>query len=123
MTEQGPFQPNADNTLSFNKYAWNTIANMVFIESPAGVGYSYSDDPKTDYTTGDAQTALDNYNTIQAFLTRFPGNESSAFFLIDNYIFIFKFQISKTSMCCRVQGKSSVHHIGVLRRTLHAHSS
>ena len=73
MTEQGPFQPNADNTLSFNKYAWNTIANMVFIESPAGVGYSYSDDSKTDYTTGDAQTALDNYNTIQAFLTRFPG--------------------------------------------------
>jgi serine carboxypeptidase-like clade 2 len=72
MTEQGPFRPNADNSLSFNKYAWNTVSNMVFIESPAGVGFSYSDD-RSDYTTGDAQTALDNYNTIQAFLVRFPG--------------------------------------------------
>lgn len=81
MTEQGPFQPNADNTLSFNKYAWNTIANMVFIESPAGVGYSYSDDPKTDYTTGDAQTALDNYNTIQAFLTRFPEYKTNPLYI------------------------------------------
>jgi len=72
MTEQGPFRPNADNTLSFNKYAWNTISNMVYIESPVGVGFSYSDD-KNDLTTGDAQTALDNYNTIQAFLDRFPG--------------------------------------------------
>lgn len=45
---------------------------MVFIESPAGVGFSYSDDPN-DYNIGDSQTALDNYNLIQAFLVRFPG--------------------------------------------------
>jgi carboxypeptidase C (cathepsin A) len=44
---------------------------MVFIESPAGVGFSYADD-KADYTTGDAQTAVDNYNLIQAFFVRFP---------------------------------------------------
>eukprot|EP00597_Dinobryon_sp_UTEXLB2267_P017630 CAMPEP_0201114278 /NCGR_PEP_ID=MMETSP0812-20130820/78309_1 /ASSEMBLY_ACC=CAM_ASM_000668 /TAXON_ID=98059 /ORGANISM="Dinobryon sp., Strain UTEXLB2267" /LENGTH=479 /DNA_ID=CAMNT_0047377899 /DNA_START=9 /DNA_END=1448 /DNA_ORIENTATION=+ len=80
MTEQGPFRPNADNTLSFNKYAWNTIASMVFIESPVGVGYSYSDD-KDDLTTGDAQTALDNYNTIQAFLTRFPDFKSNPLYI------------------------------------------
>jgi carboxypeptidase C (cathepsin A) len=71
LTEQGPFRPNADMSLSLNKYAWNTISNMVFIESPAGVGFSYSDN-KADYTTGDAQTALDNYNLIQAFLVKFP---------------------------------------------------
>jgi carboxypeptidase C (cathepsin A) len=71
MTEQGPFKPNADLTLKLNDYAWNTVSNMVFIESPAGVGFSYSDN-KDDLTTGDAQTSLDNYNLIQAFLTRFP---------------------------------------------------
>eukprot|EP01031_Cornospumella_fuschlensis_P045613 gene45613-55824_t len=71
MTEQGPFRPNADLTLKMNEYAWNQVANMVFIESPAGVGFSYPDN-KDDLQTGDAQTALDNYNLIQAFLTRFP---------------------------------------------------
>lgn len=71
LTEQGPFKPKKDLSLELNPYAWNTVANMIFIESPAGVGFSYSDD-KNDYTTGDAQTALDNYNLIQAFLARFP---------------------------------------------------
>eukprot|EP01039_Chlorochromonas_danica_P002025 gene2024-2208_t len=71
LTEMGPFQPNADLTLKLNDYAWNKLSNMIFIESPAGVGFSYTDD-KDDLKTGDAQTALDNYNLIQAFLTRFP---------------------------------------------------
>lgn len=79
MTEQGPFKPNADGTLSFNQYAWNQVANMVFIESPAGVGFSYSDE-EADYVTGDQQTAIDNYNLIQAFLVRFPHFANSSLY-------------------------------------------
>jgi carboxypeptidase C (cathepsin A) len=48
LTEQGPFRPNKDMTLSMNDYAWNKIANMVFIEQPCGVGFSYSDAPDSD---------------------------------------------------------------------------
>ena len=81
MTEQGPFKPNADMSLSMNEYAWNKVANMVYIESPAGVGFSYSTDPKADYTTGDAQTAQDNYNLIQAFMQRFPEYNSSDLYI------------------------------------------
>jgi carboxypeptidase C (cathepsin A) len=81
MTEQGPFRPNADMTLSLNEFAWNTVANMVFIESPAGVGFSYSSDPTKDYTTGDAQTAQDNYNLIQAFMTRFPEYSTNSLYI------------------------------------------
>lgn len=80
MTEQGPFRANADMTLSQNEYAWNKVSNMVYIESPAGVGFSYADD-KADYSTGDEQTAIDNYNLIQAFLVRFPE-------LADNDLYI-----------------------------------
>lgn len=72
LSEQGPFRPNKDMSLSFNKYAWNTISNMVFIESPCGVGFSYSEDPDTDYHPDDASTAADNYALIQGFLDRFP---------------------------------------------------
>ena len=80
MTEQGPFRANADMTLSENPYAWNKVSNMVYIESPAGVGFSYADD-KADLTTGDDQTALDNYNLIQAFLVRFPEYAASDLYI------------------------------------------
>lgn len=39
--------------------------------SKAFTGYSYSENPD-DYITGDAQTAQDNYELIQAFMDRFP---------------------------------------------------
>jgi carboxypeptidase C (cathepsin A) len=80
FTEMGPFRPNADLTLSLNEYAWNSVSNMVFIESPVGVGFSYSDS-KADYTNDDAGTAVDNYNLIQAFLTRFPEFSSNDLYI------------------------------------------
>lgn len=80
FTEQGPFRPNADGTLSFNEHTWNSVSNMVFIESPAGVGFSYSDN-SADLSNGDAGTALDNYNLIQAFLTRFPDFRSNSLYI------------------------------------------
>lgn len=82
MTEQGPFRPNSDGTLSLNEYTWNKVSNMVFFESPVGVGFSYTDDKTLDYMNmGDTQTAIDNYNLIQAFLVRFPHFINSSLYL------------------------------------------
>ncbi|CAG2177660.1 unnamed protein product, partial [Oppiella nova] len=39
MTENGPFSANEDGvTLSSREHAWNTVANMVFMESPVSTG-------------------------------------------------------------------------------------
>ena len=83
LTEQGPFRTNhEDLTLSLNPYAWNNIANMVFIEAPVGVGFSYSDEPDgDDYTMGDEETAQDNYEMIQGFLTRFPHLKPNSMYI------------------------------------------
>lgn len=45
---------------------------MLFIEAPAGVGFSYSN-VKSDYTVGDARTAADNLLLVLGFFQKFPA--------------------------------------------------
>jgi len=80
LTEQGPWRPQKDLTLTTNEYAWNNVANMLFIESPVGVGFSYSDSAD-DYQANDASTALLNYNLIQGFLSRFPSLRTNKLYI------------------------------------------
>ncbi|KAK6270934.1 hypothetical protein POUND7_008032 [Theobroma cacao] len=55
--EIGPFHIRPDGrTLYLNRYAWNNLANMLFLESPAGVGFSYSNTTSDLYTAGDRRT-------------------------------------------------------------------
>jgi carboxypeptidase C (cathepsin A) len=71
LTEQGPFRPDVKGNLQINEWRWNRIANMVFLEQPVGVGFSYSDN-SDDYKIGDSQAAKDNLQTVLQFLNRFP---------------------------------------------------
>ncbi|XP_017256493.2 serine carboxypeptidase 1 [Daucus carota subsp. sativus] len=81
MMELGPFRVNSDGqTLSHNKYAWNNVANVLFLESPAGVGFSYSN-RTSDYVTGDKKTAEDSYTFLINWLERFPEYQTREFFI------------------------------------------
>ena len=39
--ENGPMFLNTNGTFRMNEYSWNKAANMLYIESPGGVGYSF----------------------------------------------------------------------------------
>ena len=80
LTEQGPFRPDANGQLKMNEWRWNKIANMVFLEQPVGVGFSYSDDT-SDYKIGDDQAAKDNLQTILEFLKKFPEFANSPLYI------------------------------------------
>jgi len=80
LTEQGPFRPDIKGNLQLNDWRWNKIANMVFLEQPVGVGFSYSDN-SDDYKIGDSQAAKDNLQTVLQFLVRFPELSNSPLFI------------------------------------------
>ena len=64
-------------------YGWNKRANMLYLEAPVGVGFSYSTDPTgTDYHCTDDSTAQDNLHAVEAFYTKFPELKSSGLYVI-----------------------------------------
>lgn len=44
-----------DNELTTSSLLYTVASNLLFVESPAGVGWSYSN-TSSDYNTGDAKT-------------------------------------------------------------------
>ncbi|KAA8537714.1 hypothetical protein F0562_027296 [Nyssa sinensis] len=82
MAELGPFRVNKDGeTLYRNEYAWNNEANIIFLESPAGVGFSYSNRTSDYELSGDNRTAHDSYTFLVNWLERFPEYKTRDFFI------------------------------------------
>ncbi|MQM04739.1 hypothetical protein Taro_037544 [Colocasia esculenta] len=83
MMELGPFRVNRDGkTLQRHVYAWNKLANIIFLESPAGVGFSYSKTTSDYKLSGDKRTAKDAYAFLVNWLERFPHYKTSEFYIV-----------------------------------------
>ncbi|XP_054803617.1 serine carboxypeptidase-like 46 isoform X2 [Prosopis cineraria] len=80
FVEHGPFKP-SEKVLQRNEYSWNKEANMLYLESPAGVGFSYSANESFYEFVDDEITARDNLVFLQRWFARFPEYESNDFFL------------------------------------------
>lgn len=76
FTELGPYVIDKEMTVSTNPYAWNKVANMLFVEQPAGVGFSY---PMG--ATNDTITAEDTYEALIAFLADHPELKDRPFYI------------------------------------------
>ncbi|KAK2444152.1 Serine carboxypeptidase-like 42 [Trifolium repens] len=81
FTELGPFYPTDDaRGLRRNSESWNRASNLLFVESPVGVGWSYSN-TTSDYNTGDASTANDMLLFFLKWYEKFPSYKSRKLFL------------------------------------------
>ncbi|MQL81781.1 hypothetical protein Taro_014242 [Colocasia esculenta] len=85
--ELGPFRIRPDGqNLYLNPYTWNSAANLLFLESPAGVGFSYSNTSLDLYTAGDQRTADDAYKFLVNWFERFPQYKHREFYIAgDSY--------------------------------------
>ncbi|CAL5191882.1 unnamed protein product [Lathyrus oleraceus] len=84
--EHGPFNFEKPVTkgglpkLKLNPYSWSKVSNIIYLDSPVGVGFSYSRN-ETDYGTGDEQTALDTHVFLLKWFELYPEFLANPLFL------------------------------------------
>ena len=66
MAENGPYYVE-DGELKEREHAWDVTSNIIFVDSPINVGYSYSDDPR-DRVYNESVLAADLLDFLQEFL-------------------------------------------------------
>ena len=78
LFELGPCRvASEDGTVTKNKHSWNTHSNILFLDQPVNVGWSYSDDGSRvnrSYVAGE-----DVYAFFQLFFARFPEYAGAKF--------------------------------------------
>lgn len=80
--EIGPFHIRGDGkTLYLNPYSWNQVANILFLDSPVGVGFSYSETSSDLLSNGDKRTAADSLAFLLKWFERFPQYKGHDFFI------------------------------------------
>ncbi|CAA2995189.1 serine carboxypeptidase-like 45 isoform X1 [Olea europaea var. sylvestris] len=80
FSENGPFRPSG-NVLVRNEYSWNREANVLYLESPIGVGFSYSTDSSTYEGVNDKITARDNMVFLQKWFLKFPQYRNRSLYI------------------------------------------
>jgi len=78
--ENGPYSVDANLNLVSNPWSWNRLANVIYFESPAGVGWSYNE--KQNQVYDDTRTAAENYAALQAFFAKFPEFGTNDFYVM-----------------------------------------
>ncbi|CAN6485555.1 unnamed protein product [Victoria cruziana] len=80
FSENGPFRPSG-SALVRNEYSWNTEANMLYVEMPAGVGFSYSRNLSDYDGMNDERTARDNLAFLRRWFIKFPEYKNRDLFI------------------------------------------
>jgi cathepsin A (carboxypeptidase C)/serine carboxypeptidase-like clade 2 len=78
FTELGPFVLDNDQNITLNPFSFNKVANMLFIEQPAGVGFSYPNDAPRN----DSIAAIDTDAALRSFLRLHPELKQRPFYVM-----------------------------------------
>ena len=70
----------ANVSLSPNHYSWNRVANVLYLDSPCGTGFSYGESAG-DYAFNDETAVGDMQSFLTAWLTEYTAFRNSSLFL------------------------------------------
>jgi carboxypeptidase C (cathepsin A) len=79
LSENGPCFINQDLTTAANPNSWNAEANVVWLDQPTGVGYSFGSPADADHDEKDVQDNI--YWFLQGFIDNHPEFEGRRLFL------------------------------------------
>ncbi|GAB9473948.1 Telomerase catalytic subunit/reverse transcriptase tert [Globisporangium polare] len=79
LAENGPCHVQPDLSTKINPYSWNREANVIWLDQPTGVGYSYGEEK--DYDSGEFNVGENIYWFLQEFLKKHPELASRDFFV------------------------------------------
>ena len=81
MQENGPFRiESGGSKFHESEFAWNRETNLLYIEQPAGVGYSYCATRK-DCAFDDHKSGQDNLTAVLEWYTKFPEFQNNELYL------------------------------------------
>ncbi|KAI4300908.1 hypothetical protein L6164_034235 [Bauhinia variegata] len=81
FTENGPFTTAYGKSIVKNNFSWNKEANILYLDSPAGVGFSYSLNNSFYRTLNDEVTARDSFVFLQRWFDKFPEYKNKDFYI------------------------------------------
>ena len=116
LSENGPCKPTSDglNTIN-NEFSWTSNANVLWIDQPADVGYSYGNMP-VDLLHNEEEVADHMYNFIQAFMKEYPQYQKNDFYVfgesygghfvpaVSNYVYEQNKNIADGNVKVNIQG-------------------
>lgn len=79
LAENGPCHVKPDLSTEINAYSWNREANVIWLDQPTGVGFSYG--PAVDYDSGELDVGENIYWFLQEFLKLHPDLADREFFV------------------------------------------
>lgn len=80
MLELGPCSiADSGHNTTYNPHSWNTDANIIFLDQPVNVGFSYTDDRST--VDNSPAAGKDVYAFLELFLHQFPEYANLPFHL------------------------------------------
>ncbi|GMF47479.1 unnamed protein product [Phytophthora fragariaefolia] len=79
LTENGPCRINADATAALNPHSWTSEANVIWLDQPVNVGFSYGGNASAVVNEKNVQQNV--YWFLQGFLDKHPEFEGRALFL------------------------------------------
>ena len=69
--EHGPYYVDENRSLNIRPTSWNIPYNVLYIDQPAGTGFSFTD-KEEGFATNQEDVARDLYEALQQFYKLFP---------------------------------------------------
>lgn len=113
--ENGPiYFGEIDLNIYYNDYSWNKLANVLYIEQPAGVGFSIAE-TEDDFYTNDEITAKDNLASMEYFYSKFPELIKNELYVTgESYAGIYVPYLAEAIIDYNVTAKNKINLKGIL---------